>query len=90
MKMIMTSTAVNMIDQFNTSNMRILQEMGVEVQVATNFDEGSTTSDERTAEFKRELTAAGIKYHNMHFSRKPLKPLFVFISKIEYIYQPSF
>lgn len=73
MKMIMTSTAVNMIDQFNSENMRILQELGVEVQVATNFDEGSTTSDERTAEFKKELTARGIKYHNMHFSRKPLK-----------------
>jgi hypothetical protein len=41
-KMLILASVASMIDQFNMSNIILLQEMGYEVQVACNFYKGNT------------------------------------------------
>ena len=50
-----------MIDLFNMDNIRILQQLGYEVHVASNFKFGSITSQERVDAFRKELKEAGIR-----------------------------
>ena len=61
------------IDMFNMPNIRLLISMGYEVQVACNFDDRSSLSDEKVALLKEKLTAMGVKYHNIPFERQPLR-----------------
>ena len=49
-----------MIDLFNADNIRILQSLGYAVDVATNFEEGSITSQERVNEYREELKKKNI------------------------------
>lgn len=46
-KALMLASVASMIDQFNMDNIKLLQNMGYEVDVVTNFEYGSTTSQER-------------------------------------------
>lgn len=71
-RMLMISSVVSMIDQFNMENIRYLQSIGYKVDVATNFQKGSATSEERINEFKKELKALDITYYNIEFSRNSL------------------
>ncbi len=73
-KALMTAHVAYAIEMFNIPNIRILQNMGYEVQVACNFDDRSSLSDEKVAQLKEKLTAMGVKYHNIPFQRNPLKP----------------
>ena len=73
-KAIMVSPVAYAIDMFNIPNIRLLISMGYEVQVACNFDDRSSLSDEKVALLKEKLTALGVKYHNIPFERQPLKP----------------
>ena len=41
-RMLMLASVALMIDQFNMPNIRLLQEMGYEVDVACNFEKGNT------------------------------------------------
>lgn len=68
-KMLMISSVVSMIDQFNMSNIEILKKLGYEVHVASNFETGSTSSKKRVEEFKKELTEMNIPYFQVDFSR---------------------
>lgn len=43
------ASVASMVDQFNMPNIRLMKEMGYEVDVATNFLKGSTCSDEKIA-----------------------------------------
>ena len=54
-KALITASVASMIDLFNMDNIRILQEAGYEVHVASNFEFGSITSQERVEAFKKEL-----------------------------------
>ncbi|AMB99868.1 hypothetical protein AWM75_07765 [Aerococcus urinaehominis] len=63
------ASVASMIDLFNMENIKILQNLGYQVDVACNFDEGSITSDERVEEFKRELDDMGIIYYNIPIPR---------------------
>ena len=49
------ASVASMIDQFNMPNIRLMKEMGYEVDVAANFVEGSTCSDEKIAALKMTL-----------------------------------
>ena len=73
-KALMVSHVAYAIELFNIPNIRLLIDMGYEVQVACNFDDRSSLSDEKVAMLKEKLTALGVKYHNIPFERQPLKP----------------
>lgn len=66
--LVIASTA-SMIDQFNMSNIQILQELGYEVQVACNFRDGNTCSDEKVIELKNRLNEMNIVFYDIDFCR---------------------
>lgn len=68
-KVLMLASVASMIDQFNMQNIDILQEQGYEVHVAANFEQGSTSSNERVEQFKKELKEKNILYFQIDFSR---------------------
>ena len=62
-KVLMLASVASMINQFNMPNIHLLQEMGCEVHVACNFKEGSTCSDEKVLEIKRDSAKTiGIRF----------------------------
>lgn len=71
-KMLMLASVASMIDQFNMNNISLLRELGVEVHVAANFVEGSSTTPTRVQAFQHELEAANIPYHQIDFTRNIL------------------
>ena len=73
-KALMVAHVAYAIEMFNMPNIRLLISMGYEVQVACNFDDRSSLSDEKVALLKDKLTALGVKYHNIPFQRMPIKP----------------
>lgn len=72
-KALMVASVASMIDQFNMSNIAILEQLGYRVEVAANFSQGSNTSNQRVEEFKQELTAAGRVYHQVDIPRSVFK-----------------
>ncbi|OFL66861.1 hypothetical protein HMPREF2758_06880 [Facklamia sp. HMSC062C11] len=66
---LMYASVASMIDLFNMDNIRILQELGYQVDVACNFEEGSITSVERVKKFKQELEKQGIRYFQLPIPR---------------------
>lgn len=72
-KALMIASVASMIDKFNMSNIAILEDLGYKVDVAANFAYGSITSDERVAQFKAELTAAGRKFYHVDIPRSITK-----------------
>lgn len=73
-KALMVAHVAYAIDMFNIPNIKLLISMGYDVQVACNFDDRSSLSDEKVALLKEKLTSMGVKYHNIPFERQPLKP----------------
>lgn len=69
--MLMLATTAAMIEQFNKNNILILEEMGYEVHVAGNWNEGNPISNERLDEFKEWIAAHGGKYFHIPALRKP-------------------
>lgn len=63
----------SMIDLFNIPNIRLLIEMGYKVDVATNFIEGYTCSDEKVAALKKTLYEMGVDCCQIDFARNILK-----------------
>lgn len=68
-KVMMLASVASMIDQFNMSNIDILKKKGYEVHVVANFEHGSTSSNQRVLEFKKELEKLDIQYYHVDFSR---------------------
>lgn len=69
-KVLMLASVASMIDQFNMANIAILQKLGCEVHVATNFVSGSTSSNSRVSEFMKELEEINVIIHDIPFPRK--------------------
>lgn len=69
-KALIFASVASMIDQFNMNNISILENLGYKVEVACNFQFGSTTSKERVTEFRKELENRGIKTHQISVPRK--------------------
>ena len=69
-KALMLASVASMIDQFNTDNIRLLQKMRYHVDVVTNFENGSTTSQQRVNEVRAELEANGVRTIHMPIPRK--------------------
>lgn len=68
-RVLMLSSAASMIDQFNMSNIELLQEMGYQVDVACNFERGNPCSDERIEYLKQRFDAMGVDYYQIDFTR---------------------
>lgn len=72
-KSLVIASVASMIDQFNLPNIRLLIELGYKVDVACNFIEGSTCSDEKIAELKQTLISMGVRCYQIDFARNVLK-----------------
>ena len=66
--LIVTSTA-SMVYRFLLDNISFMLDKGYEINVATNFIEGSNCSDENIQMLKKILTQKGIKYFQIDFCR---------------------
>lgn len=71
-RMLMMATTAAMIEQFNKSNILILEDMGYEIHVLGNFCEGNPISDERLAAFKDWLSEHHGKWFHYPATRNPL------------------
>ncbi len=56
---LMLASVASMIDQFNMNNIKLLQNLGYEIDVAANFVDSGTITAKRVRELKKEL-------HHMH------------------------
>lgn len=68
-KILVLSNVASMIVQFNMRNLAILQELGYDVEVACNFKEGNTCTDDVLDELKADLKRMNIVYHQVDFAR---------------------
>ncbi len=66
------ASVASMIDQFNMPNIRLMKQMGYEVDVAANFLKGSTCSDEKIAVLKQTLQEMNVRCFQVDFSRNVL------------------
>lgn len=67
------ASVASMIDQFNMPNILLLKRLGYEVDVATNFVEGSTCSDEKIAALKNTLSNLDVRCCQIDFARDIFK-----------------
>lgn len=66
---LITASVASMIGLFNMENIRILQSMGYEVDVAANFSFGSNISQERVEECRRDLKTMGVGVYQVPIPR---------------------
>ncbi|MBS5190337.1 MAG: sugar transferase [Lachnospiraceae bacterium] len=66
---LMLASVASMIDLFNMDNIKILLDLGYEVDVMANFKFGSITSQERVDAFKQELLDMGIHVYHVPIPR---------------------
>lgn len=71
MRALMTATVPSMIGQFNMNNIKILLELGFEVDVACDFNDRSVWSEEKVSKFRNEMQKMGIQLFHIDFSRSP-------------------
>ncbi len=57
---LMLASVASMIDQFNMDNIKILLELGYEVEVVADFVDGGTITAERVEDLKKRLDALGV------------------------------
>jgi len=69
---LMLASVASMIDQFNLNNIEILLKLGYKVDVACNFEKGSTCTDEKIEALKKHLDELGIRYYQIDFTRSVL------------------
>lgn len=69
-RVLVLASVASMIDQFNMPNIMLLKKMGYEVDVACNFKEGNTCSDEKIRELKDSLKAIDVEFYQIDFSRE--------------------
>lgn len=68
-KALMLASVASMIDQFNMDNINLLQSLNYQVDVACNFNYGSSTSQVRVEIFKEELVQKDITPYHMPIPR---------------------
>ncbi|MBM6614820.1 glycosyltransferase family 4 protein [Desemzia sp. RIT804] len=74
-KALVMASVAPMISSFNRDNIRLLQEMGLEVHVLANFAEDSETPTGRNEQFRQELEANGVTVFDVAIDRNPLKKI---------------
>ena len=68
-KVLMLASVASMIDQFNRENIVILEGLNFQIDVACNFEYGSSTSQERVQQFKKELNQKNISTFHVPMPR---------------------
>lgn len=79
-KALVLASVASMIDQFNMNNIQILLDLGYEVEVAANFVNGGTITEERVADLKKRLAAMSVTVHHVPIPRKISRLGDIFIS----------
>lgn len=69
-RVLLAASVASMIDQFNMSNIRLLQDMGYEVHTACNFEKGNTCDEKRIRKLKKMLRDTGVKIHQWDCPRE--------------------
>lgn len=69
-KALMLAAKANMIHQFNHRNIRILQELGYEVHIATNMIDAGSMSDQENERFKQWMKDNNVIAHQVDFERR--------------------
>lgn len=70
---LLVASVASMVDQFNMQNIRLLKELGYHVDVACNFVDGNTCSNERVKELKFKLTKEKVGCFQVDFARDVLQ-----------------
>ncbi|PKM53430.1 MAG: glycosyltransferase family 1 protein [Firmicutes bacterium HGW-Firmicutes-5] len=66
---LMMASVASMISAFNRDNIKILQNLGYQVDIACNFEHGNDSSRERGIAYRNEVEAQGIKTYQLPVSR---------------------
>lgn len=66
----LVANSASMIDHFNRDNIGILKNMGYNITVAANFRKGNSSTNERVAEFEKELSDNNIDVIDLPIPRK--------------------
>lgn len=69
-KVLMLAAKANMIQQFNHRNIRILQDLGYEVHVATNMIDFGSMSAEENERLKQWMNENNVIAHQVDFERR--------------------
>ena len=69
-KVLMLAAKANMIQQFNHRNIKILQDLGYEVHVATNMVDFGSMSAEENERFKQWMIDNDVIAHQIDFERR--------------------
>ncbi|MGC8304587.1 glycosyltransferase [Leuconostoc mesenteroides] len=69
-KVLMLAAKANMIQQFNHRNIKILQDLGYEVHVATNMVDFGSMSEEENERFKQWMNDNKVVAHQVDFERR--------------------
>lgn len=72
-RVLMVATVPSMIGQFNMNNIKILLDMGCQIDVAADFTDTSVWPIERVQHFKNQMNFLNIRCIQLDFSRNPLK-----------------
>ena len=72
-KMLMVATVPSMIGQFNMNNIKLLIELGYDVDVACNFEDHSVWSKEKIEQLKDDLDALNVNTYHIDFERSMFK-----------------
>lgn len=68
-RILIIATTASMIEQFNIHNIKILQNLGIEVHVGTNFKKPGTITSSLSKNLKKTLKKMGVQYHQLDFLR---------------------
>lgn len=69
---LLVATTAYMIRQFNMNNIKLLQNLGYQVEVACNFIYGNPMSAELVEDFKKQLNQLGVLQHQIPVVKQPL------------------
>lgn len=69
-KALMYASVASMIQQFNMNNISLLQDLGYKVDVACNFEFGSTITNEKIEKLKEQLKKMDVNFYQIPVPRK--------------------
>lgn len=72
-KALMYAHVAYMIQQFNMENIRLLLDLGYEVDVACNMKQGSPIAEQKVRQFEQDLKAMGVRLYHVPVPRKITK-----------------
>lgn len=68
-KALIIASVASMIEQFNMNNIKLLQELGYQVDVATNFKNSGNINEKRSCELVKELQVLDVNCFQIDFDR---------------------